>query len=221
MTPERITKALEELVAQGDAVLATEQVTQLGGRVDHMAATEWAMSVIALLRSTFGAGSDHYQSIRGHRSIGDASDAKRVQATLRSALNSWKNGYLFDIRDLVRADVESDLLGQASDLLSMNYDRAAAVVAGAVLEEHMRAIADSWGVATHGQNGKPLTLEPLNVELKKAGAYDGLMQKRITTVGALRNEAAHGQAQPFDNRSSDVRRMIEDVTDICDRVAGK
>jgi hypothetical protein len=54
------------------------------------------------------------------------------------------------------------------------------------------------------------------VDLKKAGAYDAIMQKRILLLGGLRNEAAHGN--PFENRSDDVRKMIEDVVDICGRV---
>lgn len=219
MTPERVEKMLVDLIKDGDKVLATERAEQFGSSVDGQLATRWAMSAISVLRSAFGTTSDHYQAIREYTAFQDLGAAVKVQATLQSALDAWRNGYIFSVQRLVHADVEASLIDQASVLLDASHTRAAAVVTGAVLEEHLRSISPSWGVSVEDANGKPRTLEPLNQDLKKAGAYDGIMQKRVTLVAGIRNEAAHGQ--PFENRDLDVKAMIGDVLRICSDIRAK
>lgn len=49
----------------------------------------------------------------------------------------------------------------------------------------------------------------MNADLTKAGVYNGLMQKRITHLSAVRNSAAHGNKEEFD--TYDVGAMIEEV----------
>ena len=210
------------LIAEGEAVLATKRKTQQGKTstvyVDGAKMIVWGTNAVALVRSAFGERSTHYTQTSG--ALGEPTEyrASQLLALLQSCVSALDNGYAFDAQALARTEVESDMIGQATQLLESNYDRAAAVVAGAVLEGHLRGIAPSWAVAVADAKGKPLTLEPLNIELKRAGAYDGFMQKRITTLGDLRNKAAH--AEPFDDRHEDVERMIRDVIDICDRVRG-
>lgn len=52
-------------------------------------------------------------------------------------------------------------------------------------------------------------MDPMNVELTKAGVYNTLIQKRITALADLRNKAAHGKWNEFDG--TDVRQMIDQV----------
>jgi hypothetical protein len=49
----------------------------------------------------------------------------------------------------------------------------------------------------------------MNADLAKAGAYNSLVQKRITALAAIRNSAAHGRPQDF--TKDDVAAMITDV----------
>jgi hypothetical protein len=49
----------------------------------------------------------------------------------------------------------------------------------------------------------------MNAELLKAGIYGLLVQKRITTLADIRNNAAHGKGDQFNTQ--DVSAMIEDV----------
>jgi hypothetical protein len=220
MTPERITKVLETLILDGEAVLKTQFRNEYDNeRVDQTLFAGWAVNVQALIRSTFGAASDHYARVSA-LVTGDnlLVAAISLLSVLKGAKSAWEQGYVFDIRALARADVEADFIEQASALLSAGYELPAAVLAGAVLEEHLRSVAPPWGVAIHNAQGKPLTMDPLNNELKRVGAYDGIMQKRILYFASLRNDAAHGNWQP--GRSEDVRSMIGGVIDICDRVKG-
>ncbi|MFL6210126.1 MAG: hypothetical protein ACJ74W_14825 [Pyrinomonadaceae bacterium] len=50
------------------------------------------------------------------------------------------------------------------------------------------------------------TIDPMNIELAKAGVYNTLMQKRITTLADIRNKAAHGKWSEFND--NDVEQMI-------------
>jgi hypothetical protein len=221
MTPEQVQKALEALILEGEAVIATAATNGYGGKfVDIEPARKWGFSLAACLGSVFGATHHLAVQARAHSILLEGTaNWKSLLGIAQAARASWANGFVFDTRRLVRADVESDLIGQATALLEANYDRAAAVIAGAVLEAHLRDIAPSWGVAVVDAKGKPLTLEPLNIELKRAEAYDGIVRSRITHLATLRNDAAHGG--PFEGRADDVQRMIRDVIDTCDRVVAK
>jgi hypothetical protein len=48
----------------------------------------------------------------------------------------------------------------------------------------------------------------MNADLAKAGVYNSLVQKRITALAAVRNSAAHGNADEF--TKEDVSAMIRD-----------
>ncbi|HYQ46208.1 MAG TPA: hypothetical protein VER11_29765 [Polyangiaceae bacterium] len=224
MSSRDVGAKIEKLLTQGEAVLRTRKHQQgvMGGseeRVDRNLFGVWAPNVGALVRSVLGESSEHYQRIKNELRTTWPSSTEVIIAVLRSMLDAVNEGYVFDFRGLVRADVESDLISQASDLLDAGHDRAACVIAGSVLEAHLRDIAASWGVIVTNAAGKHLTLGPLAIELKKVGAFDGIMQKKVDYLAGLRNEAAHGN--PFENRAEDVRRMIADVLDVCDRVKGK
>jgi hypothetical protein len=215
----QLTTKVDALIAEGETVVSTEYQHDIGYlMVDAPKMAQWSVNALALVRSMFGTESEHYVRMRPHITEHRSGAAKDVLAVLKAAKAALNQGYVFELRDLVRADVEADLFDQATTLLEGGYDRAAAVVVGAVVEERLRAVAPSWNVPVV-IGGKPLTMEPLNIELKKAGAYDGIMQKRIALLGGLRNKAAHGE--PFQNRTSDVESMIRDAVSICATVIPK
>lgn len=209
---------LTKLIGDCSKVLATRQTSSQGHeQLNEPAAHGWATNAQALVRSIFGPDSEHYREASRFGSLYLSPERIEIlQGILRSAADALDQGYVFEMRQLARADVEGDLITQAQELHAASYSRAAVVIAGAVLEEHLRAVAPSWSVATTNAAGKNLTLEPLNVELKRAGAYDDVMRSRITAMGTTRNEVAHGQ--PFNRTDDEVRRFIEDVIDVCDRV---
>jgi hypothetical protein len=51
----------------------------------------------------------------------------------------------------------------------------------------------------------------MNDDLAKAGAYNSLVQKRITALAAIRNSAAHGKPDDFSEKN--VTDMIAQVRD--------
>jgi hypothetical protein len=207
---------LEKIIDDGQRILDAKRPTAGGVAVDGPTLTEWASTAASLIESVFGRDSNQYKKVVesiGMWSIGPAANA------VAAAKAVLERGYMFNVRELARADVESDIISQAQVLLEAGYQRAAAVLAGAVLEEHIRSIAPSWGAPTHNNKGDPLTLAPLNDELKKAGTYDSVLWSKIGFLTRIRNEAAHGGE--FKQAKDEVEAMLASVIDICDRVRSK
>jgi hypothetical protein len=121
------------------------------------------------------------------------------------------SGYLSGVEELVHADVFSDFLEMAVELLRKEYKDPAAVVAGSVLEEHLRKLATKAGIPIEDERGAPVKSDRLNASLAAAGVYNKLEQKSITAWLDLRNQAAHGRYAEYDARQ--VRALIESVRD--------
>ncbi len=57
--------------------------------------------------------------------------------------------------------------------------------------------------------------ETMNIELCKAGIYNGLIQKSITAWLDLRNKAAHGKHREYD--LSQVQNLLQSVRDFASK----
>ena len=177
--------------------------------VSQELANQWGVSSLHILRNVFGAESDHYKEF--NKLFPNFSKSRSYAAVkiglgiLRAAKDDYESGYLFETRTLIEAEVFDEFLEQAEELFKKNYYQAAAVIAGCVLEDGLRKL---------GQRKIPSfptdkTIDPMNVELAKAGIYNALWQKKITALADLRNKAAHGKWTEFTEK--DVEDMIRDV----------
>ena len=204
---DRVTQRLEQLISQGEDVLATQRSpgrNVIGdNRVDQQLGHQWATSVQSLLCRVFGSESEHYRNFTKQvQKFLTYSPARRALGVLLAAKDDYENGYLFDIRRLVEAEVFDDFLGQAEHLLSAGYFAPAAVVAGAVLEDGLRKLCTRHEIPLRAAP----KLDGMNAELARVGAYSVLVQKRVTALADLRHRAAHGRWDEFS--SSDVDDMI-------------
>jgi hypothetical protein len=135
----------------------------------------------------------------------------RLVGILRALRSDYEAGYVRTVEELVHADVFSDLLEMATELHGSGYKDAAAVIAGSVLEEHLRKLARRHEILAVKANGAHEKADTLNAALTKAGAYNGLVQKQVTSWLALRNNAAHGERDEYDH--AQVGALIRDVLD--------
>jgi hypothetical protein len=131
---------------------------------------------------------------------------KGVQSDIRS-------GLLNDFHSLVQAEIFADFLEMAEHLLDTGFKDPAAVLLGGVLEDSLRKLAAKHAVSVTGTNGKPLTIDPINIALAKAGAYNALIQKQVTSWANLRNDAAHAKYSEYDD--AQVRQMLHFVQKFC------
>jgi hypothetical protein len=127
---------------------------------------------------------------------------QRIKAVFLAAKEDYEGGYLNTVRNLVQAEVFTSELEQAEELLKSGYATAAAVIAGVVLETTLRDLC-----TTHEL--EHASLNKMNDDLAKAGAYNASQKKRITALAAIRNSAAHGKPEDF--TAADVKGMIDDV----------
>jgi hypothetical protein len=134
-----------------------------------------------------------------------------IVAALR---HDFEAGGLLPIQDLIRAEVFDDFLDMAAHLLDLGYKDPAAVLAGGVLEQHLRRLCERHGIATD-VNGKPKKADAMNSELTGAGAYSKLDQKSVTSWQDLRNRAAHGEYAAYDKQQ--VQLLMLGVRDFMSR----
>ena len=127
---------------------------------------------------------------------------KRLRAIFLATKEDFEGGYLVSYRSLIQADVFTSELEQAEELLKSGYATAAAVIAGVVLETTLRDLCSAHDLE-HG------SLNKMNDDLAKVGAYNASQKKRITALAAIRNSAAHGKPEEFS--AADVKGMIDDV----------
>lgn len=127
----------------------------------------------------------------------------------------------FDLNDgvlryQIQDEVVIDLLQQVDDLLAEGSTKAnghipAAVLAGAVLENFLRALCarTSPPIPVIHNNGTNKTLGMLVGELEKIEFYNPVESKQITVWVNIRNYAAHGQFDQFN--SEQVKEMIDGI----------
>jgi hypothetical protein len=220
--PDNVTREINELVA-----LATTVAHQAAGSSSALAgnSVEQLLSVATrggqLIRRLYGADSQYYeswQSALGTREFSRIHSnwyrhVSEMVGILQAVAHEVNNGLLADIRGLLRAEIFADFMEMAEHLLQEGYKDASAVLLGAVLEDSLRKIAGAHNVQLVATNGKPLTIDPLNIAVAKAGAYGPLVQKQITSWANLRNDAAHGRFSEYDK--DQVKQMLLFVQKFC------
>lgn len=202
-----LVKRFEELAQQLATVEATRRYETseyfAGDRIDHNLFLNWRVKARNLLARTCGEKSAHYQEFLNAEKPDTyktpANMLDLATAVFNAAREDFEGGFLVSVRSLIQAEVFSTEIDQARELLEAGYAMAAAVIAGVVLETSLRQLCNDKGLAT----GK---LDKMNAELAKAGTYNLLVQKRITALADVRNNAAHGHSDRF--AIDDVQDMI-------------
>jgi hypothetical protein len=128
-------------------------------------------------------------------------------------------GYMRTFQQQLNADLFSDFLAMATYLLQEeNLKQPAAVLAGGVLEEHIRKLCElnriPLIIVDQGGN-KPKKLDVLNADLTRASVYGKNDQKQITAWCGIRNSAAHAKYDEFN--PGQVRGMIDGIRDFIGR----
>lgn len=209
---QRVAVRLQELIAFGEELLRTKKEYRqnesflIKVEIDREKAYQWFTSAQNLLIRALGSDSAHCQNfsqINGPLGIGHLESVLRGQGILRAALDDFQHGYLFELRLLVEAELFADFLDQSRGLLKSGYHAPAAVLAGCVLEDSLRRLCASHQLALP-QRPK---LDQMNAELAKAAVYTKLVQKRITAIADIRNNAAHGNWNEF--KPEDVEDSID------------
>lgn len=208
---QQLKKRFDELERQAQAIAATKTVKSSAYSgpypdIDANLILGWCVKARHLLSTACSRTSEHFRSFIEAEEAQSYEDSPtrfgRVVSVFLAAKEDFEGGYLATIRNLIQADVFTDELQQADELLRAGYHIPAAVICGVVLETALRDFCVQKGVPS----GK---LSKMNDDLAKAGHYNSIVQKQVTALAGVRNSAAHGKNQEF--TKEDVSAMVRDV----------
>ncbi len=126
----------------------------------------------------------------------------RVGSILQALERDIDAGLFRSVAEETATLVFSDWLDHAAELLAQGHKDIAGVVAGVAFEDTLRRIR-----AVHAIEPPNIKLNPLIVELGKAGALTALEQKDAIAGAGLRTSAAHARWDEFDGHQ--VQSAIE------------
>jgi len=220
--PEAIDTEINDLVSISIEVMRKAKSAQSSIEGQELAQISmWVTRIGNVITKLYGTNSQHYKNYQSNLDnkyfynihSSNWSHVSVIAGIIQAVQHEFRNDLINNIRRILQADIFSDFLEMSEYLLNEGYKDAAAVIIGSVLEDSVRKLANSNGIDTIRPNGKPLTLEPLNIELGKTGIYDKLTQKQITSWGELRNKAAHGHYSEY--QKEQVQMMLLFVQQFC------
>lgn len=238
---DRIRKRFEELASQADSIIKgsslrvgvidtpwvsgmPKQLPPQIPDIDKHKVTQWRTSVASFLERLFGKGAattvrfenaakQHDQDQRSSSNVNYLDLFKKERAIFLSAKEEFEGEYLFEIKNLVHAEVFSNELDQAEHFLGSGYDVAAAVTAGVVLETTLKKLCEQRTppIALTKTSGKPVQTDTLITELKSNNAFNEATAKQLRAWMNIRNDAAHGTRGNGQFSQGEIARMIEGI----------
>ena len=157
---------------------------------------------------------DYLQHIQYKNMLGDVivdksfaiSKFEQQLEILKSVQKRFESS-LFDIQQLVQADLFDNEL-EAAKLLNKNkFMRAAGAMAGVVLERHLSQV-----LKNHNLTCKKETISPLNDALKLGNVYDLPTFRKIQHLGDIRNLCDHDSKR--EPTQEEVDELINGVDSI-------
>jgi len=150
-------------------------------------------------------------NIGGKRVADDSAAIPKFQAQL-AILASVRTRFassLFEIRQLVQADLFDSEIDSARHLLKNNFLRAAGAVTGVVLEKHLQQVCNDHNVKVSKKNP---TIGDLNEFLKAAAVIDITQWRHITLLADIRNICDHNKLK------EPTEQQVTDLIDGTDKV---
>ena len=126
----------------------------------------------------------------------------RQQLAILKAVRARFESSLFDVRQLVMADLFDSELATATELVKKKFLRAAGVVAAVVLEKHLAQVCRNHSVKILKRSP---TISDLNDLLKAENVVDVPQWRFIQHLADIRNLCAHNkQTEPKAEQVSDL-----------------
>jgi len=126
------------------------------------------------------------------------------QYNIVKAAKSRFESSLFEIRQLVQADLFDSEIEAARELHKNKFHRAAGAIAGVVLEKHLRQVCDDRGIKIPKKHPG---ISDLNELLKASGVIEIPQWRQISLLGDIRNLCDHNKKQ--EPKSDQVSDLIE------------
>ncbi len=152
-------KNKDELIAQteaiiilGEKVLATEtSENQSKSLVNEQKFHDFRITALSFFSRVFGETSTYYESLRTEVIHHTASRTRRGIGILTAAKRELQGDWLTTTSGAVSRDNLLDMLRIARIQFDQDNYSAAAIIAGAILEKHLRNLCLARGIAIHNE----------------------------------------------------------------------
>jgi len=169
----------------------------------------------ATVQRIAGNNSEYYKELERilDKSGYEGEKLRYLIGTIFALKDDLESDFLKNIGEIIHSEIFTDFMDMAEYLLSEGYKDAAAVIAGTVLETHLRKLCTKNEISTKIQttNDKvvPKKADTMNSELAAGSLYNTGVQKQVTAWLDIRNNAAHGNYSEYNE--SDVDLMIKGI----------
>ena len=225
MNLEDLIQRIDQLIKSADEVIQTEETRRIGTHVSIHTYVNgesfhaFRSASLSFLAMTFGKDHTHYDEFNSKTSKETPYHTKIGRGILSAAREELAGGWLTTTKGLISAEIFSDFLEMAQHLLEEGYKDPAAVMAGSVLEKHLRQLCQKHSIPTEitkQDRPQPKKADALNSDLAKKEVYNRLDQKNVTAWLDLRNKAAHGKYEDYTKEQ--VALMLQSLSDFMVRV---
>jgi hypothetical protein len=134
----------------------------------------------------------------------------RTQFEILKAAEQRFESALFDIKQVLQADLFDSELDAAKELVKVGFLRGAGAIAGVVLEKHLAQVASNHNIAIRKQHP---SISDLNDALKKDNAIEITTWRAIQRLGDLRNLCDHNKnREPTQEEVAELIDGAEKIT---------
>ena len=217
MRIEDLVRRADELILAGET---NRRMLSTGSQDDPARFWTFRTASLSFLQNFFGPTHPYYLNFE-ERVLAARDFCYQVGCgILRGARDELHGGWALTTKAIVSAEVFSDFLEMASYLQREGYKDAAAVIAGSVLEEHLRQLCQKARIDIEKTNAdgskSPKKNDAMNADLAREKVYSALDLKQVTAWLDLRNKAAHGKYGEYTKEQVDL--MLGGITNFTARV---
>ena len=134
----------------------------------------------------------------------------RQQLAILKSVRARFESSLFDIRQLVQADLFDSELDAAKELANKKFTRSAGALAGVVLERHLAQVCDNHGIKFAK---KAPCISDLNNALKEADLLDVPQWRFVQHLADIRNLCDHNKkSEPTAEQVDDLVAGVMKIT---------
>lgn len=139
---------------------------------------------------------DYLQGLRvtfgGEKRVGPEAAISQFeqQVNILKSIEKRFESSLFDIRQLVQADLFDSELATAKELNKKGFIRGAGAIAGVIIEKHLNQVLINHNLSLTKKNP---TISDLNDKLKASEVFDTPTWRKIQHLGDIRNLCDHNK----------------------------